>query len=149
MQLRKSKFTSTILYNIKVLVQYRAPASPGWITQYHYRSVAYKSLSQIQAEKSRLPAAYKPNSNISWACIRVQSRPKSAIKISKSQQKIVEFKWSNLQRATMRAERVTSRAICTRIVWSKSSLSIYYFGQGTNHQEFSVSLQRGCQFAPL
>ena len=63
--------------------------------------------------------------------------------------KIVEFEWSNLQRATMRAERVTSRAICTQIVSSKSSLSRYYFGQVTNHQEFSVSLQRGCRLAPL
>ena len=29
------------------------------------------------------------------------------------------------------------------------SLEIFYFGQGTNHQEFSVSLQRGCRLAPL
>ena len=29
------------------------------------------------------------------------------------------------------------------------TLEIFYFGQGTNHQEFSVSLQRGCRLAPL
>ena len=29
------------------------------------------------------------------------------------------------------------------------TLEIFYFSQGTNHQEFSVSLQRGCRLAPL
>ena len=47
-------------------------------------------------------------------------------------------------RCVLREFRVVQYAIS-----SKSSLEIFYFSQGTNHQEFSVPLQRRCRLVPL
>ena len=117
-----------------------------------YCSVAYKSLSRIEAKKSRLPAVYKPNSNISQACIRssqISSEigDQDNIKIVAKNRRI-RMKWSA---ASYDAywESYESHNMHTNSLIKIITLKIFYFGQRTNHQEFSVSLQRGCRLAPL
>ena len=46
-------------------------------------------------------------------------------------------------------ESYESRNMHTNSLIKIITLEIFYFGQGTNHKEFSVSLQRGCRLAPL